>query len=238
LETARVSVGECNAALSSCQDQLPVDKTFQTYTDVSADCVDLPGDWYFNTATGSLSQNFCVHNGQFVVVDDDGKTYPTCVQYDSQQTTPCDMDNFICGAQRDGIQGWPNQSKDALTEAVKRADFKHKDCPTVQDECSPLGTYWTDFITDASVFTAEETNNVCVSAAGQFRVVQKDQYADTCVGFNENARTPCPNDRDYICAGNDGGSLVYGWPGQIVATLGKALANVAENYRHPQCSGL
>ena len=97
--------------------------------------------------------------------------------------------------------------------------------------------------------------NVCVGS-NMLRVVQKEHYADTCVGFSEEARGNCPAERNYICSGkpvlffcyfqlqilfvsgNNAGSLVYGWPGQIIATLGAALSNAAGDYRHPQCSGL
>jgi hypothetical protein len=116
--------------------------------------------------------------------------------------------------------------------------MKHPNCPTIQDECAPLGTYWTDFLTDATVFNAAQVANVCVSARGMLRVVMQDHYAETCVGFSDRARQVCPDDRDYICSGNDGGNLVYGWPGQIVATAGVAFSNESGMYRHPQCGDL
>jgi len=202
--------------------------------DVSGDCADLTGDWYFNSVQNNVDNTLCVLDNQFVVVED-GKTYPTCVQYDASRDTVCD-ENLICGGSE--VTGWPNQAKDAILVALTRADYKHKSCPTIQEECYPLGTYWTDFLTDATVFSADEVANVCASRAGMIRVVQKEQYADTCVGFSDRARDACPVARDYICAGNDNGMVVYGWPGQIVASAGAAFANTAENYRHPQCAGL
>jgi len=64
-----------------------------------------------------------VSNGEFVVVED-GKTYPTCVQYAASNSAACG-ENLVCGGERDGIQGWPNQSKDAILVALTRADYKH-----------------------------------------------------------------------------------------------------------------
>lgn len=235
LESANSQLGDCNSALAEAQAQIPVSKTVYTTVDVSADC-ETPTTWYFGTSTNTIDQSVCVHNGEYVIVED-GVTYPTCVQYNEDNNAVCDTSRFVCGGNNE-VQGFAGQARGAITAALERADYKHRDCPTIVDECTPLGTYWTDFLIDATVFNAAQVAQVCASKAGMLRIVAKDHYIDTCVGFNDRARTVCPNDRDYICSGNDGGNLVYGWPGQIVASAGVAFANEAGGYRHPQCGGL
>lgn len=228
---------EANEALDTCTEKLPVDQTIYTYTDVSADCT-YPNDWMFNTATATdVAKTFCVVGSEFVVVED-GKTYPTCVQYNPSNSADCDQENLVCGEMNNDQQGWPNQVKAQLNVALQRADYKHHECPSIQDNCGKLSEYWRNLVRDNTVFTAEQSMNVCVGSNNMLRVVQQDSYADTCVGFSESARAECPADRNYICAGNNAGKLVYGWPGQIIATLGSALANAGENHRHPQCSSL
>lgn len=237
LATARELLSDANEAVSECQSQLPVSQTVHTYQDVLADCLTPTGDWMFNTATQTdVAKTFCVVNNEFVVVEND-RTYPTCVQYNPSNSADCDQDNFVCGEMVGDTQGWPNQVKGQLNVALQRADYKHHECPTIQDNCGKLSEYWRNFVRDNTVFSADESMNVCVGS-NMLRVVQKEHYADTCVGFSEEAREDCPTDRSYICSGNNAGSLVYGWPGQIIATLGAALSNAAGDYRHPQCAGL
>jgi len=237
LSSTQNQLAESNAALSTCQSQLPKSQTVTTDQDVSAECT-TPTDWMFNAATATTVQKtFCVWNNQFVVVED-GKTYPTCVQYNSDNNADCDQDNLICGEMVGDKQGWPNQVKGQLNTALERADYRHHECPTIQNECGMLSSYWRNFIRDNTVFTAEQSMNVCAGSNKMLRVVQKGYYADTCVGFSENARDACPTDRNYMCSGNNAGTLVYGWPGQIIATLSAALSNAEADYRHPQCAGL
>lgn len=210
------------------------DRTVYTLNDVSADCVAV-GDWMFNAVANNFEQEFCVWNNQYVVVEN-GNTYPTCVQYSAGVEDDCDQDNLICGEMVGDQQGWPNQVKNQMTLALERADYKHPSCPTIQSDCRELSSYWLDLLEGTDVSRV----NVCASQnelqEGQVRVVEHDRYVDTCVGWSEQARQSCPNDRDFICAGNAGGSLVYGWPGQIAATARAAMGTAG--YRHPQCAGL
>lgn len=229
------SLATCHGELETCE-AAAADKTVMTLQDVSAECQTV-NSWYMGKSTENFDKEFCIYNGQYVVVEN-GNTYPTCVQYNESFEAACD-DNLVCGRQVERQQGSAGQAANQLNTALERADYRHPDCPTIQADCNPVKEWWLD------LWGLADNKNLCYrqdsDVGGHMRVVQHDRYVDTCVGFYEDFKvddvfTPCPEERDYICGGMDNGRIVYGWPKAQGDTLKYALNS--EGQRHPQCSSL
>lgn len=188
---------------------------------------------------------------QFVVYDNNnGKSYATCVFYDSDANAAC-PENAQCGTVNSGGRkmGWPNPAAARVSEALERADFRHEKCESSQQICAAWEIWWKSFFVDKTgndqFLTDDQAasiqNNICVSPTGELLLVTRDEIKRTCVGYGEQYDEPCPNNRDFVCAAMGWGFATYGWPGQICRALGYAAqAGFAgqTDFHHPQCSGL
>jgi len=224
---------ECNSNYMMAM-ETSVSQPMVTYMDV--ECV-VPTDYAFTQVTGGLTfeegESMCIADGQYVFVKD-GKTYPTCVSY-GESGDACDTEMYVCGDSDNGINGWYGQQRSRLEVAANRNDYMHEECPT--RDCTGLNGWWTDLLMARnSGVTTSMAQNVCVSSDGTVYYIETDAMYNTCVGFNgdNGAQNVACTTSSYICGGNDGaGTLTFGWPGQQMDTLARALEG--NNYMHPQC---
>jgi len=216
----------------------------ETY-DYSQQCQSSENDWWVGQVLEGL-QGFdpdtmilCQGDGQYKI-SMNRRVYPTCVAY-GDPTAVCTDSDLMCpeAPSTPGTFGWPGNQRAFLQEALLRNDFKHQDCPTIQDECEPLEAvnagYWKDLWVTKTGLDVSYMENICVDpATTEVRYVMAEMYMNTCVGFSTEAQTACPTPRSYLCAGSLEGFVTYGWPGQIVEAIGRAVEQT-DSKRHPQC---
>lgn len=188
-----------------------------------------------NNLASALSEGeLCVDGNQYVYRKD-GQTYPTCVLF-ANEGQPC-VDDLVCTTGT-GVAGFVGNQASTVADAIERRnDHKHMDCPTIQDDCTPLPTYWRTTFGDKGVADSD-LDNMCVpsSLAGELCYVQESGYQKMCVGFHTAAQTECPLDTSmdqYMCGGISAGTQVFGWPGSI-ASMATQAANAMDK-KHPQC---
>lgn len=201
---------------------------------------DVPTTWTFTQVAGHANLadalgdgELCVDGNQYVYRLD-GQTYPTCVLFENEGQ-PC-VDDLVCTT-GSGVAGFVGGQASFLSTAISgRNDHKHAECPTVQDTCTPIKTYWRNLFLGDGV-PAEMIDNMCSEPeVGEFRYVQESGYQNMCVGFSTVAQTECPlnpAEDTYVCGGIDAGKQVFGWPG-VISKMVKLAAD-AGDMKHPQC---
>jgi hypothetical protein len=147
------------------------------------------------------------------------------------------VDDLVCTTGT-GVAGFTGNQASYIADAItRRADNKHRDCPTIQDTCAPLPTYWRTTFGEKGV-SDEDLDSMCVpqSLAGEIMYVTQSGWQNMCVGFHKTAQTSCPMDPSsdtYLCGGISEGTHVFGWPGSIARMASNAAAT--EDKKHPQC---
>jgi len=243
---------DCNSAYETCQEDLTEATASESVVD-KYDLVEscsIPGAAAFQTAIDTVDSipegaSWCVDfdaagsDGEFVLVLEDGSTYRTCVAYGWSKTISCDNDQLMCGDSDNDQTGYGGQQGDRLVAAMVRNDFKHPDCPSIQDECEPWTGWWQGRFEMFTGLGSEYSQNVCVNTlnGGHIRFVEQNQWVNTCVGYAESYSVVCPNDRDFACSKMVDGLLVYGYPSDISKMLASALQQ-QDLKVHPQCAGL
>jgi len=211
--------------------------------DVTESCQTATGSWVGQVIEGLAgfdrdTMTLCESDGEYKVAYNN-RVYPTCVAYGAPSSL-CTDDNLICPEWRDeGVFGFAGNQRGALAAAFLRNDFRHQDCPTIQEECEPLEAinegYWKDLFVQRTGLDISYAQNLCVNTAtSEVRYVSENAYMNTCVGFSNDAIEACPTSRTFICRGDYQGFVTYGWPGQIMEALGRAVEQT-NSKRHPSC---
>jgi len=215
---------------------------------VTADsCMAATGWWVSDTQSGipwNSGWTLCQADGQYMISEEGGDIYPTCVAYGDPQTA-CDDSRYVCpeNPNNPGYFGWAGNQRAALLEAQSRYDWVHPACPTStcksMDMRADSGDYWKNQLLNNpyTPVNADIADQVCVTDDNQVFVIQRDGKYNTCLGWAVDASQRCDSNK-FICAGHSGtGYYTYGWPGQSMRTLAVALANsnYPNRYMHPQC---
>jgi len=202
---------------------------------------DNPGTWTFNNVAAHSNLEGVLGEGELCVDDNqyvyrlDGQTYPTCVLF-ANEGQDC-VDDLVCTT-GSGVAGFVGGQAAYVADAIsRRNNYKHMDCPTIQEECTPLPTYWRTTFSDKGV-SDMDLDNMCVpeSLTGEVCYVMESGYQKMCVGFSTVAQSNCPVDPsmdDYLCGGISAGTHVFGWPGSIANMAAQAASE--ESKKHPQC---
>lgn len=175
---------------------------------------------------------------EYVVVDSNGRVYPTCVQHGASGTA-CDAD-LVCWNNLNA--GSASEQRSAVIEAGKRNDYKISTCPTLTAQ--GLSGYYLDQLTSRGI-SQETFDNIVVDEYGAVLYVMQDSYKHICVGFGTENR-PCPLNGDltqfYFCAGANDGLGTMGWPAQFANAVQRAHeAGLTDgvldgnSFTHPQC---
>jgi len=224
----------------------PTTPEVETYVDTydpTLTCEIASNWWVGETIEGltgydKTTMTLCVGDNQYMIATG-GRVYPTCVEYGAPNT-PCAHGDLICPEppSNPGVFGYAGNHRFALSIAAQRNDFRHQDCPSIQDKCAPLEgvyeSYWRDLFVQRTGLSTNYFHNVCINpATTELRYVAETSYVNTCVGFSHEAKEVCPVPRSFQCVGLNSGEIVYGWPGQIMETVGRAV--MFESRRHPQC---
>jgi len=168
------------------------------------------------------------------VFEDNGVLYPTCVSYSEDSDGACDSTDLFCA--RDETYGFRGNQQNALERALTRSDYKHPECPHIQDSCKEWGNYWKELLVNNGI-RQETANQMCFDNKGGLHIVTRENGPmSVCVGTSDNPTEHCPADRDYICGSLiDDGYPAFGWPGSIVRLVVTALENPGEGFKHPSC---
>jgi len=234
---AECPVTEC----PECAECPSAEESVTTY-DETQSCQTATGDWVGQVIEGLAgfdrdTMTLCEADGEYKVAYNN-RVYPTCVAYGAPSSA-CTDENLICPIWRtEGVFGFAGNQRAVLADAFLRNDFKHQDCPTIQEECEPIEGikegYWKDLFVQRTGLEVSYAQNLCVNTAtSEVRYVGADAYMNTCVGFSKEATEECPTSRSFLCRGDYQGMVTYGWPGQIMEALGRAVEQ--SNSRHPSC---
>lgn len=179
-------------------------------------------------------------NQQYVVVDTDGRVYPTCVQHGASGTA-CIINNYICW--NGATAGTASEQRSALLQAAERNNFQNAACPTIdEDACTPLSGFYKDDMAAAGMGD-DVFANLCVGSDGTLKYVTRDAYKSTCVAWGEQNRR-CPpegTDARYFCPGTNEGVGSFGWPSQFinsVAAAYNAAGGDMDSFTHPDCQAV
>lgn len=198
------------------------------------------GGWLYGKVTEGLSNvKLCVVTSQFNgvqewVVEDNGILYPTCVAYSEDSEGACDSTDLLCA--RDTTYGFRGNQESAIELALTRSDYKHPQCPHMQDTCREWGNYWKEQLVNSGI-REETADQMCFDNEGGLHIVTRDDGPmPICVGFSDDPKQHCPSVRSYICGTMvDNGYPAFGWPGSILRLVVTALQNPAEGFKHPSC---
>jgi len=226
----------------------------------STDVTDPASNWMFNQQNnngdvqaalglGDLGSNTLAvvqdddGNQQYVVVDTDGRVYPTCIQHGASGTA-CSP-NYVCW--NGATAGSASEQRSALLQAAERNNFQNAGCPTISsDDCSPLSGFYADDLA-ARGMGDDVFANLCVGGDGTLKYVTRDAYKSTCIGFGtNNARCPPEgSDARYFCPATNGGVGSFGWPAQFGNSVeaaynaaGGSEAFDADMFTHPDCQAV
>merc|ERR550534_3211108 len=234
-ETTETPSYECGASMEECnqayQDAMSVtcppteaptmgtSLYVSTASDMSTDDLTDPlSNWMFNQQNnnGDVQTAFSLNDGntlavvenEYVVVDGNGRVYPTCVQHGGSGDA-CDA-SLICW--NGNTAGSASEQRSALLQAAERNDFKNANC--VSQTCAALSGYYEDQFVSRGL-PEGMTNNLCVSNDALFWVT-RDAQKHVCIGFGEGTSS-CPSDMNefYVCSGSNDGLQTFGWPGQF-----------------------
>lgn len=219
-----------------------------------SDLSDPASTWMFNQqnnnaevqeAFGLNSGNtLAVSSSQYVVVDDTGRVYETCVQHGASGDS-CQTDSLYCWNGNNA--GSASEQRSALLAAATRNDFKVAACPTLVGVCDQITNFYRNEFPNSPLTVNNVWDNMCVTPTDAVMYVMRDAYKHVCVGLvsSGGANVECPADLSsgFFCAGLNGGLGVYGWPGQIMGALDIAYENAtpegasfdADAFTHPQC---
>lgn len=200
-----------------------------------------PGTYTFSQVAGHANLadalgdgSLCVDGNQYIYMLD-GQTYPTCVHFANPEMD-C-VDDLVCTTGT-GVAGFYGGQASYVADAItRRNDHKHQDCPTIQESCSPLPTWWRTQFLDSGI-SEDNVNNICVpdTFVGDACYVMENGMQRMCVGFNRDSQAACPEDPmtdTYLCGGVAAGTQVFGWPGSITNMIALALGE--DSLKHPQC---
>jgi hypothetical protein len=222
--------------------------------DTSEDLTDAISNWMLNQQLNNadIQAAFGLNDGntmgvivnEYVVVDANGRVYPTCVQHGGSGDA-C-VDELVCW---NGVTaGAASEQRSALLAAAKRNNYKNANCPGIQTMCAPLSTFWTDMMVDRS-FDQSVIDNTCVSDGGDVMYVTMDAYKKVCVGLTtmaqpQNVECPMSNDDVYFCSAVTNGLATFGFPAQTMNALEQAYETATaggmfmeDSFTHPQCRG-
>lgn len=196
------------------------------------------GGWLYDGVIAAQDQSrvagFCVVSTSIDRVSEyvtytDRKNYGTCVVYSEDSTFDCEPTDLICGGGK--TYGWKSQQSATLSVAMRRNDFKHPNCPSIQDVCAPLSDWYQVSLQTAGI-SQHDIDNVCYGADGMVRFVEQDHYIETCVGFDTDATKLC-DDTKFVCSGTEEGQSTFGYPSPIISNIAEALGE--SNRVHANC---
>jgi len=226
-------------ALESCDTSDCSDTTTTESTSAYADTIELgavdaalmnPIDGYTlsKMEEAGVPQNIGLmqYDGQIYVLNaKDGSYIPTCVQYSSINTAPCD-DDLVCSGSGGTTVGWGGNQGTTLLEALERLDLQHPECPI---GCNGLTDWWVASFQSNGVDVASD---LCLVDEGLYFIDSDGVKHFTCVGFG-SSEDLCSNGQ-LICSGmNSEGEIVFGFGTNLAQTLQSALAQ--PDYKHAQC---
>merc|ERR1712146_493060 len=121
-------------------------------------------------------------NGQWYV-EDSGKYCPTCVAASADPKDTSNCETLVCGAWAGSIKTQASR----IEVALKRNDFKHESCPTIQTKCQTLPNHMWDAVKNAMELLYDCTevsnadmldnlkHNICYGEDHVLRYVDKEQ---------------------------------------------------------------
>jgi hypothetical protein len=195
-----------------------------------------------NIDLAAESKDLCYMHGQWYV-EDESQYWPTCVAAD---TSGCSDTDLVCGT----ALGDENTQASRIYAAIKRNDYKHADCPSLETTCKSMPQWMWENIKDALLALYGCTDisngdlletlkeNVCYGKNDYIvRYVEKTAgLIHTCTSIRFDYPSPqhvCPHDRDYLCAGMEFGMDTFGWPDNQALLIARGL--MQDTKVHPTC---